>query len=192
MAEQASGKAENQSTSVKGSKAKPSSNIMRDIKINKVVINMGTGSDDQKQASAVSLLERLTGSKPAASISRHRLPEFKIAKGQKIGAFVSLRGAKAEDTLRRLFGAVDNKLSKKQVVDNAVNFGIKEYIDISGIKYDPKLGMLGMNVNVAFSRPGMRVRERKRARSNTAKRHSLVAREEIISFLQKNFKVSVE
>ncbi|MGC8622658.1 MAG: 50S ribosomal protein L5 [Candidatus Micrarchaeia archaeon] len=172
--------------------AVPSSSPMRAIKISKVVINMGTGSDDQKQLNAVSLLEKLTGSKPAASISRHRLPEFKIAKGQKIGAFVSLRGKKAEDILKRLFGAVDNKLSRKQVVNNAVNFGIKEYIDINGLKYDPKIGMMGMNVNVAFSRPGMRVQERKRARGSVAKHHALVAREEIISFLQKNFKVSVE
>jgi large subunit ribosomal protein L5 len=176
--------------------AKPASegseSTMKSVRISKVVINMGTGSDDQRQSNAILLLERLTGAKPASAISRHRLPEFKIAKGQNIGAFATLRGPGAAEVLKRLLAAVDNKLSRRQVVDNAINFGIKEYIDINGLKYDPKIGMMGMNVNVSFSRPGARVEARKRARSIIAPHHKRVGRDEIISFLQKNFNVSVE
>ncbi|MEM3227490.1 MAG: 50S ribosomal protein L5 [Candidatus Micrarchaeaceae archaeon] len=172
--------------------AQPRSNAMLKIKVSKVVVNIGTGNDEQKQSNALLLLQKLTGAKPASAISRRRLPEFKIAKGQKIGAFVSLRGAAATEVLKRLFSAVDNKLSRKQVVDNAVNFGIKEYIDVDGLKYDPKLGMMGMNVNISFARRGARVAARKRLRSIESKRHRLVPREEIIPFLYENFNVSVE
>jgi large subunit ribosomal protein L5 len=172
--------------------ARAGPNPMKGIRISKLVISIGTGSDDQRHASARILLESMTGRTPADSISRHRLPEFKISQGQKIGTFVTLRGGAAADMLKRLFAAVDNKLTKKQVVDNAINFGIKEYIDISGVKYNPKVGMLGMNVNVALQRRGTRVEERKRARSIEGKGQRKIGREEIIDYIKDNFKVSVE
>ncbi|MFP3279363.1 MAG: hypothetical protein RXP92_03585, partial [Candidatus Micrarchaeota archaeon] len=71
------------------------------------------------------------------------------------------------------------------VKDNSVSFGIKEYIDFSGIKYDPKIGMFGMNVNAVFTRNGKRVSTRRRKRSKQGKEHATVKREEIIDYLTK-------
>ena len=169
-----------------------SDNPMRAIRINKLVISIGTGADEQKHESARTLLESMTGKTPADSISRHRLPEFKIAEGTKIGTFVTLRGASASEMLKRLFAAVDNRLTRKQVVDNAINFGIKEYIDINGVKYNPKIGILGMNVNVSLQRRGTRVEARKKARSFEGREHRKISRDEVIDYIKNNFKVSVE
>jgi large subunit ribosomal protein L5 len=164
-------------------------NPMRQMRINKLVINIGTGSDEAQQTNARRLLEIITGRKPANEISRHRNPAFKISKGQKIGAFVTIRGEQARPLATKLFDAVDNKVSDRAITANGVSFGIKEYIDISGIKYDPKVGMLGMNVNLSFRRSGLRVALRKRMRSNVPAQHRAVPREEIKQFLEREFKI---
>jgi len=164
-------------------------NPMRQMRINKLVINIGTGSDVSQQANARRLLEIITGAKPADEVSRSRNPAFKITKGQKIGAFVTIRGEKARPLIAKLFDAVDNKITDRAITDNGVSFGIKEYIDISGIKYDPKVGMLGMNVNVSFRRNGLRVALRKRMRAHVPAGHRAVSRDDVKQFLNREFKV---
>ena len=67
--------------------------------------------------------------------------------------------------LTRLLEAVDNKVKPNAITKNSMSFGIREYIDISGLKYDPKIGMMGLNINVSFRRRGQRVSLRKRQRS---------------------------
>jgi len=164
---------------------------MRDIYISKVVINMGTGSDSNLHDNAVKMLNIISQAKPADSISKKRNPAFKISKGQKIGAFVTLRGEKAMAIAQRLFNAVDNRIKASNISTNSVNFGIKEYIDISGIKYDPKIGMLGMNVNIAFSRAGMRVMLRKAKRAIVPAKHSIISKDEIKDYIKNKFNVEV-
>jgi large subunit ribosomal protein L5 len=165
-------------------------NPMEDIRINKVVINIGTGSDEQLQSSAKRLIEIITGRKPADELSRTRNPAFKIAKGQRIGAFVTVRGDDAKKLITRLFEAVDNKIKPRAITNNSISFGIPEYIDISGVKYDPKVGMMGMNVNVSFRRNGLRVSLRKNAQGKVHPKHRTIGREEIIDYIKKEFKVT--
>jgi large subunit ribosomal protein L5 len=166
-------------------------NTMRSIKVNKLVINIGTGSDEKKLGTARKLIEILTGRKPMDEAAKHRVPSYKIAKGQKIGAFVTIRGDAVAPLAKRLFDAVDNKVNGASVTDNSVSFGIKEYIDIRGVKYDPKIGILGMNVNLSFMRSGLRVALRKRCMAEVPKSHRRIGREEILEYLQKNFDVTV-
>jgi large subunit ribosomal protein L5 len=165
------------------------SNSMRGIKINKVVINIGTGSNEQMHNNARRLIETITGRKPANELSRTRNPSFKISKGQKIGAFVTVRGAEAKKLIIRLFGAVDNRVKPGAITNNSLSFGIPEYIDISGVKYDPKVGMLGMNVNVSFMRNGLRVALKKIKKSSIPSKHRTITREEIIDYINKEFNV---
>ncbi len=165
-------------------------NIMREVRISKLVINIGTGSDENLQQNARRLIETITGRKPANELSRTRNPAFKIVKGQKIGAFVTVRGNDAMKLAARLFEAVNNRIRIESVTDNSLSFGISEYIDISGVKYDPKVGMLGMNVNLSFKRRGTRVALRKIKRSAVPRKHRAVTREEIMEFIGREFKVS--
>ncbi|MCL5440546.1 MAG: 50S ribosomal protein L5 [Candidatus Marsarchaeota archaeon] len=165
-------------------------NKMHEVEVNKLVINIGTADDDQRQVSARRLLELITKRKPADGISKKRLPEFKIVKGKKIGAFVTMRGDESTATIGRLFEAVDKKVKEESISENTVNFGIREYIDINGVKYDPKVGMMGMNVNISFKRKGGRVATRKIKRGKIPERHKMVTREEIKEFLGRAFGVS--
>lgn len=166
-------------------------NVMHDIVLDKIVVNMGTGSEKVNQENAKKLLTAITGRKPADSISKRRLPTFKITKGTKIGAFVTMRRKPAYDLSKRLFETVDNTVGKHAISGNTVNFGIKEYIDMPGIKYDPTIGILGMNVNISFKRPGARISSRKRMRSGPGKKHMLITKEELTKHLEDKFGVKI-
>jgi large subunit ribosomal protein L5 len=165
-------------------------NPMQEIQINKVVINIGTGSDENQHGNARRLIEIITGRKPANELSRTRNPSFKIVKGQKIGAFVTLRGDDAKKLIIRLFEAVNNSIKIESITNNSLSFGIPEYIDISGVKYDPKVGMLGLNVNVSFKRKGLRIAFRKIKQAKIPIKHRTITKEEVIDYIKKEFAVS--
>ncbi len=163
-------------------------NPMRKIGISKVVVNIGSGNEEKQADAARRLIELVTGRKPADEISKNRRPAFKITRGQRIGAYVTLRGKTANETLKRLLDAADNKVKLSGLTTNSLSFGIREYIDIRGVKYDPSIGMLGMNVNVSFSRKGRRVSARKRLSSKIPARHAKISADEIKEYMAREFK----
>ena len=57
-----------------------------------------------------------------------------------------MRGDDAKSLLKKLFEAKGNNV-KSRSIDRMgnISFGILEHIDIPGIKYDPKIGILGIN-----------------------------------------------
>ncbi len=162
---------------------------MQNIRLEKVTLNIGIGASEDKYEGAKEILQRLTGHVPTPAKSKARRPEFGIKKGQIIGAFVTLRHDEAKKIFEKALDAVDYSLSKEAVSNNTVSFGIKEYIYFSGMKYDPKIGMLGLNVNATFARPGMRVERRKIKRSSVPKRHKMISNEELSRYLEKEFNV---
>lgn len=168
---------------------KGSENPMRTPILDKLVINIGTGGEDKTFGNAKNLLELITKKKPAPTFSKKRNPAFKITKGQRIGTFVTVRGKEIEPLAKRLLDSVDNRLRESAVTNNSVSFGIHEYIDISGVKYDPKIGMLGMNVNLSFKRKGERVSLRKRRASYIPERHRIVSRDDIKEYMKNRFNV---
>lgn len=172
-------------------KGSSGANPMTAIRINRVVLNIGTGNDEKAQAGAKKLLQFITGRKPADGLSKKRIPTFKITKGTKISAFVTLRGAPAKDILKKMFAAVDNKIPQSAISENSASFGIREYIEIPGVKYDPSVGMLGMNVSISFMRSGLRVSIRKRQMARIPKRHRIISKEEIAEYLNKEFGTEV-
>ncbi|MCL5430425.1 MAG: hypothetical protein M1504_03025 [Candidatus Marsarchaeota archaeon] len=88
-----------------------------------------------------------------------------------------------------MLDAIDSRLKESSVSNNSLSFGIREYIDIAGVKYDPKIGMLGMNVNITFQRKGRRVEIRKIRVSKIPKKHGVVTRDEIKDYMKKEYKV---
>lgn len=162
-------------------------NPMQNIYLDKVVLNIGIGDNENLFTNAKLLLEKLTEHTPVASRSKQRQPELKLRKGQIIGALVTLRNAEAKQMLKRAIEANDLLLKESSVANNSVSFGVKEYIYFSGVKYDPKIGMLGLNVNASFARKGRRIENRKRRRSKVAAFHRQIKREEIVEYLTKNF-----
>jgi len=165
-------------------------NPMREIRIEKVTLNIGCGNDKEKLERAKKLLERMTGKKVVITKTRKRTT-FGMARKRPIGAKVTLRGKDAEEFLKKVFEAVDNKIKSSQF-DEYGNFsiGVKEYIDLPGMKYIPEIGILGMDVCVTLERPGYRVKRRKVKKSKVGKKH-IVKKEEAINWVKEKFKVDV-
>jgi large subunit ribosomal protein L5 len=166
-------------------------NLMREIRVEKVVLNVGVGEGGEKLAKAESVLEKITDQKPARTYAKSTIRDWGLKKGSPIGCKVTLRGQRAEETLNKLFDAVERRV-KKDSFDKEGNFsfGIREHIDIPGISYDPAVGIFGMDVCVSLSRPGYRVKRRRRASRRIPPGH-LISREEAIDFIGKKFDVEI-
>ena len=162
-------------------------NPMREVRLEKVVINMGIGDKEDTYTNAKTLIEKLTGRSSIQTRSKKRAPEFKIRKDQVIGAMVTLRGQGATDMLKRALDANNNTLYESSVANNSLNFGVSEYIYFSGVKYDPKIGMMGLNLNATFSRRGRRVEIRKRKAAKVAPEHRNIAPEDIRKYIESKF-----
>jgi len=165
-------------------------NPMREIRIEKVSINICVGESGAKLEKAKKLIESLTGKKVVETKAKKR-SSFGLSKGRPIGARVTLRGEDASKFLKRVFETKDNRL-KKSCFDKNGNFsvGIHEHIDMPDVRYDPKIGIFGMDVCVTMERPGFRVKKRKINRK-IGKKHT-IEKEESIKFIKENFKVDIE
>jgi large subunit ribosomal protein L5 len=166
-------------------------NPMREIRLEKVVLNIGCGGNLEKIERAKKLLEYLTGKKPVVTKSKRR-STFGIAKGKPVGVMVTLRKKFAEEFLKRALGAIGKKLSKKQFdAEGNFSFGIKEYFHIPGVKYVHEIGTLGLDVCVSLERPGFRVKRRRVKKRKIPKKHR-ITREEAVEWVKKKFGVEVE
>jgi large subunit ribosomal protein L5 len=166
-----------------------SENIMRKIKIEKVVLNIGGVAESLEKG--VKLLERLTNKKAKRVKSNKRIPSLNVRPGLEVGAFVTLRNKEATTLLERLFAAEGNKLKKKQISENSFSFGVKEYIEIPGFQYQRDIGIIGLDVTVTFVRAGKRVIRKKLKKGRFPKRQH-ISKEEIIKFVEENLKIEIK
>lgn len=166
-------------------------NVMTKPKIVRVILSAGaTGQDLVK---AKKLLE--TVAKKNAHIikagPKRRIPELGVKPHLELGTRITLRGQDALMVLRRLLGAIDNTVRKRNVATNHFSFGIKEYIDIPDMEYMRDIGIRGFNATVVFERAGVRVKHKKIKRGRLpAKQH--VSSEEIIKYMEESFKTKFE
>lgn len=166
-------------------------NPMLKPRIEKVTVNMSVGKSGEPLERAAKVLEQLTQQRPCKRKAKQTIRDFGIRKGEPIACLVTLRGEKARDFLKKVFQAIDNKLSRDHF-DRYGNFsfGIKEHIEIPGTKYVPELGIHGMDVSVTLGRPGYRVKRRRHARSNVGLSH-LLTRDEATLFIKEEFGVEI-
>ena len=139
-------------------------NSMRALRIGKVVVNISVGESGDPLEHAQMIMEQLTGQKPCQRMAKQTIRSWNIHRKEPIACMVTLRGVKADTFLKRAFSANANRL-KARSFDKRGNFafGIKEHIDIPGVKYDPTLGIIGMDVIVTVERPGYQIHKRKHA-----------------------------
>lgn len=166
-------------------------NPMKKVKLAKVTVNIGVGESGDRLQKAYQLLEELTGAKPVYTKARKTIREFGIRKGQPIGVKVTLRGKKAEEFLKKALEAVGYRIKESSFDNNGnVSFGIAEHVILPGARYDPDVGIFGMDIAITLERPGYRVARRRRKRAKIPKRHR-VTKEEAMEFLKQNFNVQI-
>ena len=177
---------ENETVFIEDWKAYP----MREPHIAKVVVDVCTGGGEPLTRAAT-ILEELTGQTPTQSKARQTIRDFGIRRKEPIAVRVTLRHRKAEEFLARALKAKDSVLLiKNWDLDGNFAFGIAEHIDIPDVKYDPQLGIQGMNITVCVERPGFRVKRRRRGRTKVPYRHRLTPEESMV-FVKNKFGVEI-
>ncbi len=151
----------------------------------KVVINIGVGESGERLQRAVRLLRELTGQEPSIRRAKRTIKEFGIRKREPIATVITLRGKKALEFLDRALEAVGRRIKASSFDDYGnLSFGIAEHIMLPGTKYDPEIGVFGMDVSVKLERPGYRVMRRRRKRSKIPRRHRVSKTEAIVFFIK--------
>ncbi len=164
-------------------------NPMREIRIEKVTLNIGTKTVNDSET-AYQLLEKLVSRKPVLTYTKKR-STFGFPQGRSIGAKVTLRGKEAEEFLKSAIVAKEGIILEKSFDwTGNVSFGIKEYIDLPKAQYDPSIGVMGFDVSVTLERPGYRVKKR-RDKSKVGENHR-ITKEEAMEFMKEKFGVKFE
>ncbi len=166
-------------------------NSMQKVRLEKVIVHISVGSDWDRLQKASSLLQQLTGQKPVFKAAKKTIRAFGITRKHPTATLVTLRGEKAYSFLKRALEAVDNKL-KASSFDEYGNFafGIPEHLYLPDTKYDPEIGIFGMDVIVHLSKPGRRVKLRHYKKTKIG-RKGLVKKEETIEFIKDEFDVEI-
>ena len=171
--------------------AQETQNIMKEIRLEKVVLNMGLGKSGDAVEIAKKALGQISGKTVNDRPAKKAIRDWGVRKGEPIGAAVTIRGDDAKELLKRLLEAKGNRVNGRSFDKMGnLSFGILEHIDIPGIKYDPKIGILGLNVTVRLVRPGFSISTRSKHKASVGKHHRIVP-EEAKAYLTKEFGASV-
>ena len=161
-------------------------NAMRDVKVDKLIINCCVGESGDRLTRAARVLEQLTGQQPVYSKARYTLRTFGIRRNEKIAVHVTVRGEKALEIIERGLKVKEYELLQGNFSETGnFGFGINEHIDL-GIKYDPTTGIYGMDFFVCLTRPGARVARRKVRTGRVGVNHR-VTKEDAIKWFQDKF-----
>jgi large subunit ribosomal protein L5 len=164
-------------------------NPMRTIRVEKLTLNIGTGKEQTMLEKAEKLLTQITGIPPVRTVTQKRIAAWGLRPGLPIGCKITLRKEQAIAMIPRLLAAVDMKLSENNFDENGnVSFGIKEYIDIKDAKYDPEIGVIGLQCSVTLERSGFRIKKRKLLKKSVPLNHR-IPRTESMEFMKQKFSV---
>ena len=85
-------------------------NAMRELRIAKVVLNIGVGEAGDRLSKAETVLQKLTGCQPVRTLSRTTNRDLGLRKGMPIGCKVTLRGENAHRVLKNALWVRENRL----------------------------------------------------------------------------------
>jgi len=159
---------------------------MRTVAIEKLCINICVGESGDKLTRAGKVLEALTKQKPVISSARYTVRSFGIRRNENIAVSCTVRGDKALELLEKGLKVKEYELKSINFSDTGnFGFGIDEHIDL-GLKYDPKIGIYGMDFYIVLSRPGKRVSKRRRCKTRVGVQHR-VTKEEAMNWFETKF-----
>ncbi len=166
-------------------------NPMKQLRIEKITLNVGAGKDQGKLEKGLKLLKMITGVEAVKTVAKKRIPTWGLRPGLPIGCKITLRKNKAVQILTSLLAAKEKKLYDFQF-DNTGNiaFGVPEYIDVPDLKYNPEIGIMGLEVCVTLSRPGFRIKNRRLKKKKVPQKHR-ISKEEAMDFIKTQFDIRI-
>mgnify|MGYP001610495365 CR=1 FL=1 len=164
---------------------------MKEIRIEKITLNVGTGKPGSDLEKAKILLNKITGLKPAETRTMKRIPGWGLRPNLVIGCKVTVRGKNAVELVQTLLKARDSEVSSRAFDKNGnFAFGIKEYLDVPTLNYIPEVGIIGFEVAVTLERKGFRVKRRSLKTRSIPARHR-ISKEQGIEFAKKSLGVII-
>jgi large subunit ribosomal protein L5 len=164
---------------------------MRDLHVEKVVVNIGVGEAGERLAKAEKVLEMVTKQKPVETLSKTVNRDLGIREGMPLGCKVTLRGDAAVDFVKQALSIREMRVPEYSFdQEGNMSFGISDYTDFEGMKYDPEIGIFGMDISVVLRRPGNRITQRALLKRRIPKSHR-VGRDEAIQYMKDNFQIEV-
>lgn len=159
--------------------------------IEKITINIGVGEAGEQLKKAETVLNSLTNHKPIETLSKTTSKDWSLRKRMPIGCKVTLRGKDADSFLKDALATRENKMAEYSFDDQGnLSFGIPDHTLFKSQKYDPKIGIFGMDVCITMKKPGFRVKTRRIAQRRIPHRHR-ITKEETIKFFTDSYNVEV-
>lgn len=132
--------------------------VMQAPRLMKIVVNMGTGTDEKHLEASIRDLTLISGQKPVVTTAKKDISNFKLREGMKIGCKVTLRGDRAFHFLDRLATVVLPRIRDFQGLspksfDGRGNYalGLKEQLVFPEIPYDTFDRIRGMDIVICTS-----------------------------------------
>jgi len=159
--------------------------------IDKIVVNIGVGEAGERLKKAETVIKQLTDHKPVQTLSKTTNKDLGLRKRMPIGCKVTLRGSDADNFLKQALATRENKMADYSFDDQGnLSFGIPDHTLFTSMKYDPNIGIFGMDVCITMKKPGYRIKHRRIKKTRVPHRHR-VKRDETISFFSDEYKVEV-
>ena len=175
----------------KTSKKKKSEGNIIEPRIAKITVNIGVGEAGEKLKKSEKVLQSITGQKPIETLSRTTSKDWALRKRMPIGCKVTLRKDIAEKFLIQALKTRDNKIADYSFDDQGhFSFGIPDHTLFEGQKYDPDIGIFGMDISITMEKPGYRIKTRRIDQRKIPKNHQ-VNRKQTMEYIKQKFKVEV-
>lgn len=160
-------------------------------KIEKITVNIGVGEAGERLGKAETVLKNITNHKPVKTISRTTNKDWSIREGMPLGCKVTLRGEEARNFLINALKTRGNKMSDYSFDgEGNLSFGVPDHTLFKDQKYDPSIGIFGMDICITIEKAGYRIKRRRIDRRKIPHKHR-VKKEETMKYFAEAFNVEV-